>query len=141
MQIPQQWPNLRLCQPHYVQAGVYDAFAEKLSAAVAKLKMGDGLSDGTSGPLISDKAIAKVKEHIADATAKVQCDLWRRQLSGRGPFPAATIVTGPPVIWRSRPKETFGPLAPLFKFDDVDEVIELSMTRFSVWPAISMPRT
>ncbi|MDK6792796.1 aldehyde dehydrogenase family protein, partial [Escherichia coli] len=55
----------------YVQDGVYDAFAQKLAAAVAKLKIGNGLEDGTTtGPLIDGKAVAKVQEHIEDAVSK-----------------------------------------------------------------------
>ena len=112
----------------YVQAGVYDAFAEKLSAAVAKLKMGDGLADGTHlGPLISDKAIAKVQEHIADATAKGANVIHGGETyQGAGHFLPPTIVTGATRDMAVATQETFGPLAPLFKFDDVDEVIELA---------------
>src|SRR6056300_258653 len=112
----------------YVQAGVYEAFAEKLSAAVAKLKMGDGLSDGTHlGPLISDKAIAKVQEHIADATAKGASVIYGGDsYQGAGHFLPPTIVTGATRDMAVATQETFGPLAPLFKFDDVDEVIELA---------------
>src|SRR5210317_211451 len=112
----------------YVQAGVYDAFAKKLAAALSQMKMGDGLADGTHlGPLISDKAIAKVQEHIADATAKGANVIHGVETyQGAGHFLPPTIVTGATRDMAVATQETFGPLAPLFKFDDVDEVIELA---------------
>ncbi len=110
----------------YVQAGVYDAFADKLKAAVGKLKVGDGLEDGTDlGPLINMDAVEKVEEHIADATAKGASVL----LGGKrkdGNFFEPTIVTGATKDMAFATEETFGPLAPLFRFETVDEVIELA---------------
>jgi succinate-semialdehyde dehydrogenase/glutarate-semialdehyde dehydrogenase len=112
----------------YVQEGVYDAFAEKLAAAVAQLRVGDGLEEGTDlGPLITDSAVAKVEEHIADATAKgAKIVLGGKRMGNEGTFFEPTIVTGATRDMAFSQDETFGPLAPLFKFKDEDEVIELA---------------
>ncbi|WP_299867185.1 NAD-dependent succinate-semialdehyde dehydrogenase [uncultured Hoeflea sp.] len=110
----------------YVQSGVYDAFAEKLAAAVAKMKIGDGFADGvTTGPLISEDAVDKVIEHIEDAKAKgakVATGGKRHALGGT--FFEPTILTGVTKDMKVAGEETFGPVAPLFKFDSVDDVIE-----------------
>jgi succinate-semialdehyde dehydrogenase/glutarate-semialdehyde dehydrogenase len=110
----------------YVQAGVYDAFAEKLKAAVAKLKVGDGLEEGIDlGPLVNMAALEKVEEHIADATAKgAKVILGGARMEGC--FFQPTIVTGATRDMAFATEETFGPLAPLFKFDTVDDVIALA---------------
>ena len=109
----------------YVQAGVYDAFAEKLSAAVAKLAVGDGLKAGvTTGPLINEGAVEKVEEHIADVLAgggKIVTGGKRHALGGT--FFEPTVVTGVTPAMKVANEETFGPLAPLFKFDTEEEVI------------------
>ncbi|MDD8021864.1 MAG: NAD-dependent succinate-semialdehyde dehydrogenase [Paracoccaceae bacterium] len=109
----------------YVQAGVYDAFAEKLAAAVAKLNIGDGLNDGiTTGPLISDKAVLKVEDHIANVLAgggKVVTGGKRHELGGT--FFQPTVLTGVTQDMKVATDETFGPVAPLFKFDTEEEVI------------------
>jgi succinate-semialdehyde dehydrogenase / glutarate-semialdehyde dehydrogenase len=109
----------------YVQAGVYDAFAEKLSAAVRKLNIGDGLTAGTTtGPLINQDAVEKVEEHIADVIAgggKVVIGGKRHALGGT--FFEPTVVTGVTSTMKVTQEETFGPLAPLFKFDTEEEVI------------------
>ncbi|AUC53686.1 MULTISPECIES: NAD-dependent succinate-semialdehyde dehydrogenase [unclassified Sagittula] len=113
----------------YVQSGVYDAFAEKLKEATAKLKVGDGLEDGTDlGPLINSDAIDKVQEHISDATSKGAKVVYGdgKPLSGEGHFLPPTILTGVTQDMQVATDETFGPLAPLFKFDDVDDVIEMA---------------
>ncbi len=113
----------------YVQAGVYDAFAEKLKAAVEKLKMGDGLEDGvTLGPLINADAITKVQEHVADAKSKGgKVILGGGEPAQReGHFLPPTIITGATQDMQFATDETFGPLAPLFKFDDVDDVIAMA---------------
>ncbi len=112
----------------YVQAGVYDAFAEKLAAAVSKMKVGDGLVEGTAlGPLINNDAILKVQEHIADATSKgAQVLIGGDPVQGSGHFINPTIVTGATKDMAVSTEETFGPLAPLFKFQDEDEVIALA---------------
>ncbi|MFN3845396.1 MAG: NAD-dependent succinate-semialdehyde dehydrogenase [Paracoccaceae bacterium] len=109
----------------YVQAGVYDAFAEKLQAAVAKTRVGDGLSDDVQfGPLINAAALEKVEEHIADATAKgakIETGGNRHALGGN--FFEPTILTGVTNDMLVTNEETFGPLAPLFKFDSEEEVV------------------
>ncbi|KZY47189.1 succinate-semialdehyde dehydrogenase (NADP(+)) [Roseovarius sp. HI0049] len=113
----------------YVQAGVYDAFAEKLKVAVEKLKIGDGLEEGTSlGPLINGDAIEKVQEHVADAKSKGANVLMGggEPMEGQGYFLPPTILTGVTQDMVVSKDETFGPLAPLFKFDTVDDVIEMA---------------
>ncbi|KMK65677.1 NAD-dependent succinate-semialdehyde dehydrogenase [Puniceibacterium sp. IMCC21224] len=112
----------------YVQAGVYDAFAEKLRARVAAMKVGDGLEDGTDlGPLINVEAIDKVREHIADAKAKGGTVILGGEDAGaKGNFFGPTIVTGATKDMAVSTEETFGPFAPLFKFEDEDEVIALA---------------
>ncbi|MFA3916497.1 NAD-dependent succinate-semialdehyde dehydrogenase [Ruegeria hyattellae] len=112
----------------YVQGGVYDAFAGKLKAAVEKLNVGDGLTEGvTTGPLISDEAVTKVQEHLEDVTAhggQVLTGGHRHALGGT--FFEPTVVTGVTQDMKVAQEETFGPLAPLFKFEDEDEVIEMA---------------
>jgi len=110
----------------YVQAGVYDAFAEKLHARVAAMKVGDGLEAGTDlGPLINAKAGEKVQDHIADATTKgAQVLLSGDAMDGN--FIPPTILTGVTQDMKVAQEETFGPLAPLFKFEDEDEVIAMA---------------
>ena len=112
----------------YVQAGVYDAFAEKLKARVAAMKVGDGLDEGTIfGPLINVEAVVKVQEHIADATAKgAEVILGGNPSELGGTFFQPTIVTGATTEMAFATDETFGPLAPLFKFEDEDEVIAMA---------------
>ena len=112
----------------YVQDGVYDAFAEKLVAAVAKLKVGNGQEPGvTQGPLIEEKAVAKVEQHIADALAKGGRLLagGKRHALGHSFFQPTVIadVTSDMLVAR---EETFGPLAPLFRFSTDDEVLALA---------------
>ncbi|MFZ1725843.1 MAG: aldehyde dehydrogenase family protein, partial [Albidovulum sp.] len=112
----------------YVQAGVYDAFAKKLSAAVEKLNVGDGLNAGvTTGPLINDDAVLKVEEHIADVLAgggKIVTGGKRHALGGS--FFEPTVVTGVTPGMKVSTEETFGPLAPLYKFETEDEVVALA---------------
>ena len=112
----------------YVQAGVYDAFAEKLAAAVGKLNVGDGLEPGvTTGPLINDDAVEKVREHLDDVTSKGGAVLAGGALHNLGgTFFQPTIVTGVTQDMMVAQDETFGPLAPLFKFETEDEVIEMA---------------
>ncbi|MCM2563060.1 NAD-dependent succinate-semialdehyde dehydrogenase [Lutimaribacter sp. EGI FJ00015] len=113
----------------YVQAGVYDAFARKLADRVSQMKVGDGLDEGTDlGPLINTDAITKVQEHVADATAKGATVLLGggEPMQGPGNFLPPTIVTGATQDMLFSKDETFGPLAPLFKFEDVDDVIEMA---------------
>lgn len=110
----------------YVQEGVYDAFAEKLATAVANMNVGDGFDDGiTTGPLITQAAVTKVEEHIADAIAKgaaLKTGGQRHELGGT--FFEPTILTGVTREMQVANDETFGPVAPLFKFKDEDDVIE-----------------
>ncbi|MGP3698307.1 NAD-dependent succinate-semialdehyde dehydrogenase [Rhodobacter sp. NSM] len=109
----------------YVQAGVYDAFSEKLSAAVRKLKVGDGLVAGTeAGPLINEKAVEKVEEHIRDVLdggGRIVTGGKRHELGGT--FFEPTVVTGVTQDMKVSTEETFGPLAPLFRFETEEEVI------------------
>ena len=109
----------------YVQAGVHDAFAAKLSAAVARLKVGDGLKDGIdTGPLVNMDAVGKVEEHIADVLSKGGRIVTggRRHALG-GSFFEPTIVSGVTQDMLVSQEETFGPLAPLFRFETEEEVI------------------
>jgi succinate-semialdehyde dehydrogenase/glutarate-semialdehyde dehydrogenase len=109
----------------YVQDGVYDAFAAKLTEAVKKLKPANGLEAGaTQGPLIDDKAVAKVEEHIEDALkkgAKVITGGHRHALGGR--FFEPTVLAGVTSEMLVSREETFGPVAPLFRFQQDDEAI------------------
>ncbi|WP_179958415.1 NADP-dependent succinate-semialdehyde dehydrogenase [Chitinimonas arctica] len=110
----------------YVQAGVYDAFAAKLAEAVGKLKIGNGMEAGvTQGPMIDIKAVEKVEEHIADVLSKGGKLLvgGKRHALGHSFF-EPTIVTGVTREMKVAREETFGPLAPLFKFETEQEVIE-----------------
>jgi succinate-semialdehyde dehydrogenase/glutarate-semialdehyde dehydrogenase len=107
----------------YVQAAVYDAFAV---AATRKLKVGDGFADGvTTGPLIDRNAVDKVKRHLADATAKGGKVLLGGKSKG-GLFFEPTVISGATAEMELAREETFGPVAPLFKFETVDEVIRLA---------------
>jgi len=109
----------------YVQDGVYDAFAAKLVAAVAKLKVGDGQEAGvTQGPMIDVKAVQKVEEHIADALAKGGRLLagGQRHALGHSFFEPTVIADVTPEM-RVAKEETFGPLAPLFRFKTEAEVL------------------
>lgn len=107
----------------YVQAGVYDAFAAKLQAAVAKLKVGNGMLEGiTTGPLINAEAVAKVQRHLHDALEKGATLLTGGNSLG-GNFFEPTIVSGVTADMAVAREETFGPLAPLFRFEDEAEVI------------------
>ncbi|EHW1828008.1 TPA: NADP-dependent succinate-semialdehyde dehydrogenase [Salmonella enterica] len=109
----------------YVQDSVYDRFAEKLQQAVEKLRIGDGLqSDVAIGPLIDEKAVAKVQEHIADALekgARIITGGEAHKLGGN--FFQPTILADVPDNAKVAKEETFGPLAPLFRFSDETEVI------------------
>ncbi|WP_028956989.1 NAD-dependent succinate-semialdehyde dehydrogenase [Sulfitobacter sp. 20_GPM-1509m] len=112
----------------YVQAGVYDAFAQKLKDRVSKMKVGDGLEAGVDlGPLINPEAGDKVIEHIKDAKSKgATVILGDAQDTMEGNFFAPTIITGVTSDMAVATEETFGPLAPLFKFENEDEVIAMA---------------
>jgi succinate-semialdehyde dehydrogenase/glutarate-semialdehyde dehydrogenase len=111
-----------------VQSGVYDEFTRKLSEAVGRLRVGDGLAGVTDqGPLIDAKALAKVEEHVADALAK-GASLARggkRHALG-GTFYEPTILTDVTPAMMVAREETFGPVAPLFKFDTEAEAIAMA---------------
>ncbi|MGL4766542.1 MAG: NADP-dependent succinate-semialdehyde dehydrogenase [Formosimonas sp.] len=109
----------------YVQDGVYDAFAEKLAAAVAKFKIGNGMDDGVNqGPMIDTNAVAKVEEHIADALAKGAKVIQggKRHALGHSFF-EPTVLTGVTQDMAVAKEETFGPMAPLFRFSTEAEVV------------------
>lgn len=111
----------------YVQSGIYEAFTEKLIAAVEAMKVGDGFNGADLGPLISKPALSKVEEHITDAVskgAKIETGGKPHELGGT--FFQPTILTGVTQEMNVSKEETFGPMAPLFKFDDVDDVIEMA---------------
>ncbi len=109
-----------------VQASVYDAFAAKLARAVEKLKVGPGLEPGvTQGPLIDEAAVEKVERHIEDAVAKgARVLTGGKRLSGQ--FFSPTILTGATSAMAIAHEETFGPVAPLFRFDTESEAIALA---------------
>jgi len=111
-----------------VQAGVYDAFVEKLIAAVAKMTVGDGLTgEFQQGPLIDMAAVAKVEEHIADAVAKgAAIVLGGRRHALGGSFFEPTILTGVTAEMLVAREETFGPLAPIFRFSSDAEAIRMA---------------
>ncbi|ADI89102.1 MULTISPECIES: NAD-dependent succinate-semialdehyde dehydrogenase [Acinetobacter] len=112
----------------YVQDGIYDALADRLVEAVSKLKVGDGRQEGsTQGPLIDEDAIAKVQSHIADATEKgatVRIGGQRSALGGT--FFEPTVLTGVTQDMKVSKEETFGPLAPLFRFKTEDEAVAMA---------------
>jgi len=110
----------------YVQSGVYDEFAKKLAAAVNKMTVGDGFQEGvSSGPLINSDAVEKVEEHINDAITKganIVTGGKRHRLGGL--FFEPTVITGVTSDMMVTNDETFGPVAPLFKFETEEDVIE-----------------
>ena len=112
----------------FVQSGVYDRFAEKLAAAVGAMKVGNGLDKDTKiGPLIDDKAVAKVEEHVADAVSKgAKVIFGGKRGDGVGSFYIPTVLTDVTADMLAMREETFGPLAPLMKFDTDEEVIKLA---------------
>jgi succinate-semialdehyde dehydrogenase / glutarate-semialdehyde dehydrogenase len=112
----------------YVQAGVYDRFAEKLAAAVGAMKVGNGLDADTKiGPLIDDDAVKKVEEHVADALSKgARAILGGKRPEGKGAFYMPTVLTGVKANMLAMREETFGPVAPLMKFETDEEVIKLA---------------
>ncbi|MBV8969193.1 MAG: NAD-dependent succinate-semialdehyde dehydrogenase [Verrucomicrobia bacterium] len=112
----------------YVQAGVYDQFAEKLVAAVKELKVGNGFEPGvTQGPLIDQAAVDKVEEHIDDAVGKgARIVLGGKRHSLGQTFFEPTVIVGVTPSMLVAKEETFGPVAPLFRFETVEEAIELA---------------
>ncbi|WP_330629417.1 NAD-dependent succinate-semialdehyde dehydrogenase [Thioclava sp. FTW29] len=119
----------------YVQAGVYDAFAEKLAKAMGALTLGDGFTEGTTtGPLINTAALAKVEDHIADAVSKGATVLTGGKRSNLGgTFHEPTLLAGVTQEMKVASEETFGPLAPLVKFDtEADAVAFANDTEFGL---------
>ena len=112
----------------YVQAGVYDAFVEKLCAAAQSLKIGNGLEDGVQmGPLIDEKAVEKVEQHLSDALSKGARVLTggNRHTLGQTFF-EATVVADVTQDMQMCREETFGPLAGVVKFETEEEAIALA---------------
>src|ERR1700744_653596 len=111
-----------------VQAGVYDEFARRLKEAVTQFRVGDGLAGATDqGPLIDAKAVAKVEEHIADALAKgAKVALGGKRHALGGTFFEPTILTDVTPKMLVAREETFGPVAPLFKFETEAQAIAMA---------------
>ncbi|MFY8104884.1 MAG: NAD-dependent succinate-semialdehyde dehydrogenase [Ramlibacter sp.] len=108
----------------YVQEGVYDRFVEKFSAKVRALKVGNGFEDGVvQGPLIEDAAVQKVERHVADAVSKGgQVTVGGKKLQGQ--FFEPTVIAGATADMLCAREETFGPLAPIFRFKTEQEAID-----------------
>lgn len=112
----------------YVQAGIYDVFADKFTEKVRALKVGNGAEEGVSvGPLINEEAIVKVQAHIKDAAAKGGEILTGGESHALGGlFFEPTVIAGATEVMKCAQEETFGPVAPLFKFESEEEVIRLA---------------
>ena len=112
----------------YVQSGVVDQFAEKLVKATQALKVGDGMGEGVAiGPLVDKAGLAKVEEHVSDATSKGATVLTggkRSELGGT--FYEPTVMKGVKEGMKILSEETFGPVAPIISFDTVDEGIAMA---------------
>jgi len=110
-----------------VQDGIYDAFTERLKAAVAQLSVGNGLQDGvTIGPLINAAAVTKVSRHIADALAKGASLVIGGSPTGDGLYVQPTVLRDASADMLLASEETFGPVAPLFRFHTEDEALALA---------------
>ena len=108
----------------YVQSGVYDAFAAKLAERVKAMTIGDGFEGVDIGPMINDAAIAKIQSHLKDATAKGGTILVGGELMNAGQrFISPAIVTNATADMAMAHEETFGPVAPLFRFDTENEAV------------------
>ncbi|MDQ8953271.1 NAD-dependent succinate-semialdehyde dehydrogenase [Acinetobacter rudis] len=111
----------------YVQSEIYDAFVDKLKSQVEKMKMGNGLDADTDiGPLINRKAVAKVEEHIADALSKGAVLVTGKTENTEGNWCVPTLVKDVTQQMLCAKEETFGPFAPIFKFETEEQVIEMS---------------
>jgi succinate-semialdehyde dehydrogenase/glutarate-semialdehyde dehydrogenase len=112
----------------YVHERIYDAFADKLASAVKGLKVGSGAEPGVAlGPLINEAAVHKVESHIADALAKGASLVTGGKRHGLGHgFFEPTVLTGVTARMKVASEETFGPVAPLFRFSSDDEVVRLA---------------
>jgi succinate-semialdehyde dehydrogenase/glutarate-semialdehyde dehydrogenase len=110
----------------YVQEGVYDAFVAKLAAKAKDIKVGNGFEAGVNqGPMIDDQAIAKVERHVADAKAKGATVLVGGSKVGER-FYAPTVLANATSDMLCAREETFGPVAPVFKFKTEAEVIAMA---------------
>ena len=111
-----------------VQDGVYDAFAEKLSVAIGELKVGNGMDEGVNqGPLIDMKAVEKVEAHIADALDKgARLLLGGKRHSLGHSFFEPTLLADVTTDMRITSEETFGPVAPLYRFSEESEAIGMA---------------
>jgi succinate-semialdehyde dehydrogenase/glutarate-semialdehyde dehydrogenase len=110
----------------YVQDGVYDRFVEKLAAKVKGIKVGNGFESGVNqGPMIDDQAIAKIERHVADATAKGAKLLTGGHKIGERFYEPTVLADATSEMLCAR-EETFGPVAPVFRFKTEDEVIALA---------------
>jgi len=111
-----------------VQDGIYEAFAEKLAAAVAQLNVGEGIHEGVNqGPLINQAAVEKVEQHIADAVSKgARVAVGGKRHTLGGTFFQPTLLTGVSADMRVAHEETFGPVAPLFRFQQEEEAIRMA---------------
>lgn len=135
----------------YVQASVYAEFAEKFTDRVRKQRVGDGFDpDVAVGPLIDAQALAKIESHVEDAIhkgARIRCG--GRRIGKSGTFFEPTVITGAYSSMRIAQEETFGPVAPIIRFDDPDHVVReandtihglaayfyaSNLKRFGVWP-------
>ncbi|HSX73874.1 MAG TPA: aldehyde dehydrogenase family protein, partial [Shinella sp.] len=112
----------------YVQESIVEAFTEKLLAKVAAITLGRGTEAGiTQGPLIDDKAVAKIEEHVADALEKGgKLVAGGRRSALGGTFYEPTVITGVTQAMKVASEETFAPLAPIITFRDEDEVIAMA---------------
>ena len=112
----------------YVQEGVYDKFAQKLGEKVAAMKIGSGFEDGvTQGPLIDMKAVEKVEEHIGDAVAKgARIVTGGKRHARGGTFFEPTVLADVKTSMKVAREETFGPVAPLFRFKTEQELVKLA---------------
>ena len=108
----------------YVQAGVYDNFVAKFTAKVKAMKVGNGFEDGVvQGPLIEDAAVAKVTRHVADAIAKGgKVETGGKALGGQ--FFEPTVISGASADMQCATEETFGPFAPIFKFETEQQAVD-----------------
>ena len=112
----------------YVQAGVYDQFTDKIKAKMTALKVGAGTEAGVNlGPLIDAQGLAKVEDHVADAIAKgAKLVLGGKRSARGGLFYEPTLLRDVPLTAKVTREETFGPVAPLIKFDSEADVIGLA---------------
>ena len=112
----------------FVQAGIYDVFAEALRAEVAKMQVGDGFDAGvTTGPLIDEEGLNKVQHHVSDALSSgAEAIIGGSRHALGGTFYEPTVLTGMTKDMVIFKEETFGPIAPLFKFESEEDVIAMA---------------